>query len=117
MKMIKIKVLIVFFLNLGFVYSQCNNEKARLNFNKDLSDVLKSTKDSSDSYAMSTVVHRLSKITNISSESPGNFIGQFEPTKRDHRRWKKWFKKNGECLCWDEEKEQYYLREEEEEEK
>ena len=36
----------------------------------------------------------LSDLTQIPSESPGNFVGQFLPTRTDLEKWRKWYENN-----------------------
>ena len=40
------------------------------------------------------------KITNLKSESNGNFLGRFEPTQNDYDRWAKWYKINKNKIYW-----------------
>jgi hypothetical protein len=39
-------------------------------------------------------INFLEKATGIASQSDGNFIGRYQPTKTDYLRWSKWFKEN-----------------------
>ena len=42
----------------------------------------------------------LEQLTNIESESPGNYIGKYRPTVQDLEKWKEWYAKNKLNVLW-----------------
>jgi hypothetical protein len=90
--------------NLFSTYSnaQCDNDKARNLYLKSISII--------DVFHHSEVIHLgevikamkdLESITLIGSECDVTFIGRFQPTVSDLRRWQAWYDVNKECLCID----------------
>ena len=43
----------------------------------------------------------LEKTTSIRSESNGNYIGRYEPTRNDYQHWSNWFEKNKSKIYFD----------------
>ncbi|MDU1889467.1 MAG: hypothetical protein E6767_02150 [Dysgonomonas sp.] len=59
---------------------------------------------------ISYVILNFELLTGIESESDSQYIGKISPTESDIRRWKLWFNKNKEHLCWYREKEILYFK-------
>ncbi|MEY4926278.1 MAG: hypothetical protein RI894_714 [Bacteroidota bacterium] len=103
---ILIKTLLTFLVgNLLFApcHAQCDNTKARELYLKNIS-IIHIFHESCEIHNLGEVIHAmkdLERISSIDSECDMTFLGRYNPTPRDARRWQAWYDVNKECLCID----------------
>lgn len=108
----KIFVTLMFFLGLinNSCIAQCSNELAVKKFENDLETITNSIKNTSMNLKeLPDIIKRIEIVSNIESESDGNYFGKFNPTTSDVTKWRNWFKENKNKICWDENKNLYYI--------
>lgn len=106
-------IIIIFaFLHIAGYHPQIDNHKAC----KLYLENLKIIKLSVDNHAglnvakISDAILFFERITHIKSQSPGDFIGRYKPTKNDYDNWKKWFSTNQKKLFWNNKEHQVAAR-------
>lgn len=102
----------MFVSNLFDTISACNNNEAIVVFEQRI-DTLQSyicNKNENNLTNIIRIVLNFELLTQIESESDGNFIGKYNPTNRDIERWIEWFVQNQTRICWYEEKNILYLK-------
>ncbi|MDB5157908.1 MAG: hypothetical protein JWR50_2615 [Mucilaginibacter sp.] len=52
----------------------------------------------------------LEQTTGIRSESNGDYIGRYQPTLNDYKKWKNWFELNRDRLYWDSQEQKVRVR-------
>jgi hypothetical protein len=90
----------------------CNNCEAVEIFEQRI-DTLKLYIDKKDEMLLDKIIRiilNFELLTNIESESDGNFIGKYNPTERDVERWEEWFHCNKNNICWYKQKNILYLK-------
>jgi len=108
-KLLKQKSKIRMLLLLSIVFfsscssSECNDEKACTFFTEQMNVIEASIKgdDSLNVESINTAILNLEEITNITSSSDGNYLGRFNPSKKDFKNWRDWYKSNKHRLYWD----------------
>jgi len=97
----------IFFANA----KQVENSEARHIYMENLNIVKQSVnnKEGLMLKKVSSAIDFFERLTLIKSESKGDFIGRYRPTKNDLINWKRWYKSNKEKLFWDKTKKQVFV--------
>ncbi|QQT29116.1 hypothetical protein I6I99_17385 [Sphingobacterium multivorum] len=105
-------VLCGFLLALPSCKSQkCNLQEGRRVFEEELQSIkLYIGNQDMKVDKISVSITRIEKLTSIASESDGNYLGKFNPTVNDIRRWTTWYNENKDNICWDKDKQDFYLK-------
>jgi len=107
-KFLILSVLAYFFIS--SCVAQCNNKKATSAFEQDLKVVeYLIINPSANRKDIPVIIERIEKVTAIQSESDGNYLGKFHPTKDDLKKWIGWLNINKDKLCWNKKEARYYL--------
>ncbi len=105
-------------LSLGFtlvfisscVAQNCDSMEAKRIFEKEL-QLIESYLDKKniELEKLPLSIKLIERITSIESESDGNYLGKFNPTTNDLKRWKTWYSENKSHICWDKDKQELYI--------
>jgi len=107
--------IVIMFANksLDTITACCDNEKAIRIFERRMDIIRQYQVDKSniDISLIADIIFNLELLTNIESESDGNYFGKYKPTDNDITMWREWFQKYKHKICWYEEKRILYIKE------
>jgi len=96
------KLLLILILFSSCNLSDCQDEKACSYYKEKIQIVTKSiNKERIDVGRVNNAIVFLEKITTINSTSDGNYLGRFNPTKADLKKWTEWYDDDKHLLFWD----------------
>ena len=89
----------------------CNDQVACQKVEDGLTAIENSVKHKeSDPLRTIEAVHFFNVLTGIESQSWGDDVGQYNPTREDYEKWSQWYENNKDKLYWDKESKSVRVR-------